>query len=151
MDTNNILFILGGAFEGMEKIIEKRMKKNKAVGFVDKKEESLEDMKTSVTVDDIIKFGIIPELVGRIPVIASLRQLEKEELVQIIKLGLENEYEHFKIKFEEDTMLEIAQRAIDRKTGARGLRSILEELTYEYIYSGEEKTIKVSDLKERLG
>ena len=151
MDTNNILFILGGAFEGMDKIIERRTKKNKALGFVESQEDNLENKKTTVTVDDIVKFGIIPELVGRIPVIASLKQLEKEELVQIIKLGLEDEYEHFKIKFEEDTMLEVAQRAIDRKTGARGLRSILEELTYEYIYSGEEKTIKISDLKERLG
>jgi ATP-dependent Clp protease ATP-binding subunit ClpX len=151
MDTTNILFILGGAFEGMEKIVETRMKKNKKVGFGKEEKEKTTIEKDEVTVEDLIKFGMIPEIIGRVPVITQLRELKEEELVKIIKLSLNTEYEQFKIKFDEEAMREVAIRAIKRKTGARGLRSIFEDITYEYIYEGEEKTIGIEDIKKKWG
>jgi ATP-dependent Clp protease ATP-binding subunit ClpX len=151
MDTTNILFILGGAFEGIEKIVDTRMKKNKKVGFGTAEKEKVTEEREEITVEDLIKFGMIPEIIGRVPVITQLRELKEEELVKIIKLSLNTEYEQFKIKFDEEAMKEVAIRAIKRKTGARGLRSIFEDITYEYIYEGEEKTIGIEDIKKKWG
>lgn len=153
IDTNNILFILGGAFEGLDKIIEKRVKKTFKVGFnrKDESDETNENWKEEIRVEDLIEFGIIPELIGRIPVISSLKELKKEDLVSIMQLTLEDEYKQFDIEFDLESMREIAEKAIKRKTGARGLRAIMEEVTLDYIFSGEKKKIGVKDVKEKLG
>lgn len=152
IDTSNILFILGGAFEGLDKIIEKRLSKNSVVGFStnSSKEDNSSLLSEKVTVDDLTKFGLIPEFVGRIPVVATLNELTEDELVEIMKLGLEEEYNQFNIKFEEDAIQEIAKKAIERKVGARGLRAILEEVTFDYIYNGEEATITQEEVKKTL-
>ncbi|MGF9890880.1 ATP-dependent Clp protease ATP-binding subunit ClpX [Priestia megaterium] len=153
MDTSNILFIFGGAFEGLDKIIEKRVSKENVIGF-GKKDSSNEKKQLStnkVTVDDLTKFGLIPEFVGRIPIVATLSELKEDELVQIMKLNLENEYNQFDIEFEPDSINEIAKKAIERKVGARGLRAILEEVTFDYIYNGEKKVIKIEDVQSKLG
>lgn len=153
MDTSNILFIFGGAFEGLEKIIERRISKNTPIGFGQSpaKEEKSEETMKKVEVDDLVRFGIIPEFIGRIPVIATLNELKEEELVEIMKLNLEEEYNDFDIEFEIDSVKEIAKKAIERKVGARGLRAILEEVTFEYIYNGEKRVISKEDVIKMLG
>lgn len=154
MDTSNILFIVGGAFEGLDKIIEKRISKNKTIGFNNsdnKENEEESSIMGQVTVDDLVKCGLIPEFVGRIPVVATLNDLTEDELVRIMKLNLEEEYNQFEIEFESDSVQQIAKKAIERKVGARGLRAILEEVTFDYIYNGEKKVIKKEDVINRLG
>lgn len=154
MDTSNILFICGGAFEGLDKIIERRLSKNTPIGFgnsTENKNESKEEVMRKVEVDDLVKFGIIPEFIGRIPVIATLNELKEEELVEIMKLNLEEEYNQFDITFDVDSIKEIAKKAIERKVGARGLRAILEEVTFDYIYNGEKKVISKEDVITMLG
>lgn len=154
MDTSNILFICGGAFEGLDKIIERRLSKSTVIGFGNKtedKKKSADEINKNVTVDDLVSFGIIPEFIGRIPVIATLSELNEEELVEIMKLNLEKEYNQFDIEFETESMKAIAKKAIERKVGARGLRAILEELTFDYVYKGEKKLIKKEDVIKKLG
>lgn len=153
MDTSNILFIFGGAFEGLDKIIEKRVKRNNTIGFAQLESEEMEqeEIMEKVTVDDIVKYGIIREFIGRVPVIATLNELKEEELVKIMKLNLEEEYGQFDIQFSPESIQEIAKKAVERKVGARGLRAILEELTFDYIYNGEKKIIKGEDVKSKLG
>lgn len=155
MDTSNILFICGGAFEGLDKIIERRISKSNVIGFGnntgDNKKKNTDELNKNVTVDDLVTFGIIPEFIGRIPVIATLGELNEEELVEIMKLNLEKEYNQFDIQFENESMKAIAQKAIERKVGARGLRAILEELTFDYVYNGEKKLIKQEDVYKKLG
>ena len=146
INTKNILFICGGAFEGLDKVIEKR-KGNNAVGFgseIMKKAEKKEiGIYKDVLPHDIVKYGLIPELVGRIPVIVSLSDLDKEALVRIIrepKNSLVRQYQKLfemdgvRLTFGEGSMEAIAELALERSTGARGLRAIMENLMQETMY-----------------
>ena len=146
VDTTNILFILGGAFDGIEKIVQKRGK-DKVLGF-GAKIESKTDMDigklySQVIPDDLLKYGLIPEFVGRIPVLATLDLLDEESLVRILtepKNSLVNqytklfEYDDTKLEFEPEALSAIAKKAIDRNTGARGLRSIIEHSLMDTMY-----------------
>jgi ATP-dependent clp protease, ATP-binding subunit clpX len=146
VDTTNILFILGGAFDGIEKIVQKRGK-DKVLGF-GAKIESKTDMDigklySQVIPDDLLKYGLIPEFVGRIPVLATLDLLDEESLVRILtepKNSLVKqytklfEYDDTKLEFEPEALSAIAKKAIDRNTGARGLRSIIEHSLMETMY-----------------
>jgi ATP-dependent Clp protease ATP-binding subunit ClpX len=146
INTKNILFICGGAFEGLDKVIEKR-KGNNAVGFgseILKKEEKKQvGIYKDVLPHDIVKYGLIPELVGRIPVIVSLTELDRTALVRIIsepKNSLVRQYQKLfemdgvKLTFDEGSMEAIAELALERSTGARGLRAIMENLMQETMY-----------------
>lgn len=146
VDTTNILFILGGAFDGIEKIVQKRGK-DKVLGF-GAKIESKTDMDigklySQVIPDDLLKYGLIPEFVGRIPVLSTLDLLDEESLVRILtepKNSLVKqytklfEYDDTKLEFEPEALSAIAKKAIDRNTGARGLRSIIEHSLMETMY-----------------
>ncbi|MEY4284005.1 MAG: ATP-dependent Clp protease ATP-binding subunit ClpX [Betaproteobacteria bacterium] len=138
VDTTNILFICGGAFAGLEKVIEQRTEAS-GIGFgalvKSKKERSLTDVFAEVEPEDLIKFGLIPELVGRLPVVATLDELTSEALVRILtepRNALVKQYaqlfamEGVDLEFRAPALEAIARKALDRKTGARGLRSILE-------------------------
>ena len=146
IDTTNILFICGGAFDGLEKIIGDRMNK-KAIGFnaelQSKKEEDLSRLLHSVTPQDLIKYGLIPEFVGRVPVSVVLDGLDKEALVRILKEpknALVKQYQRLfemdevELRFEDDALEAIADKALERKIGARGLRSILEDTMMDVMY-----------------
>ncbi|OGQ33608.1 MAG: ATP-dependent protease ATP-binding subunit ClpX [Deltaproteobacteria bacterium RIFCSPHIGHO2_12_FULL_43_9] len=146
VDTTNILFICGGAFIGLEKIIDRRLGK-KTVGFhaerIDKKERSTEELLSQVEPDDLLRFGLIPEFVGRLPVVATLHELNEEALVRILtepKNALIKqyqklfEYENVGLRFTDDALRAIAKKGIKRKTGARGLRAILEQTMLDVMY-----------------
>ena len=146
IDTSNILFICGGAFEGLEDIIEKR-KGKQSIGFnseiLKKSEKKKIDIFKDVLPHDIIKFGLIPELVGRIPVIVALSDLDKEALTNILtkpRNSIVNQYKKLfgidgvKLSFEDGALEAIATKAIERNTGARGLRSITENLMMPLMY-----------------
>ena len=146
INTKNILFICGGAFEGLEKIIEKRKGTN-AVGFggelLKKAEKKEAGIYKDVLPHDVVKYGLIPELVGRIPVIVSLTELDRSALVRIIsepKNSLVRQYQKLfemdgvKLTFAEDAMDAIADLALARSTGARGLRAIMENLMQSTMY-----------------
>ena len=139
IDTTNILFICGGSFDGIEPIIEKRIASS-AMGFganvISQKSKEAKDLLKKVTPHDLVKFGIIPEMVGRLPVITALESLDKPALVKILtepKNSLVKQYQKLfsldgvTLQFTDGALDAIAQKAIDRKTGARGLRSIMEE------------------------
>lgn len=146
INTENILFICGGAFDGLADIIEKRMG-NQIIGFggdiktrTEKKEQQIYK---NVVAHDIVKYGLIPELVGRLPIIAGLEELDLPSLVRILKEpknSLVKQYEKLmemdnaELIFEEDALSEIASLAIERNTGARGLRSIMEEVMTDIMY-----------------
>ncbi len=145
INTENILFICGGAFEGLDKIIEKR-EGNQAIGFasdIKRKAEKQKDRYKDVTPHDIVKFGLIPELVGRIPVAVPLDDLDKDALVRILsepKNSLVKQYKKLlemdgvKLEFDDEALREVAALAIERNTGARGLRSIMENLMLSVMY-----------------
>ena len=146
IDTTNILFICGGAFDGLEKIIEKRTNKQ-GIGFGNnvhsKKERPVGEILKDVQPHDLLKFGIIPELVGRLPVIAPLESLGKEELVRILqepKNALVKqyksllEYDDVELEFGEDALEAVADKAIERNIGARGLRAVMEGLLTPIMY-----------------
>ncbi len=146
IDTSNILFICGGAFDGLEKIIETRLDK-KAIGFNTevsaKSVNEVADLLQQVTTQDLVKFGLIPEFVGRVPVCVSLHGLDKEALVRILKEpknALIKQYQKLfemddvKLSFEEDAVEAIATKAFEHKTGARGLRSIMENVMMDTMY-----------------
>ena len=152
VDTTNILFICGGAFDGLEKIISKRNNKS-SIGFeatIDTKEEKrLGDIFKEVETEDLLRFGLIPEFVGRLPVIATLNDLDEEALVKILtepKNALVKQYKKlFKMEgadlnFEDQALKLIAKQALERKTGARGLRSIMEKILLETMYILPSKT-----------
>jgi ATP-dependent Clp protease ATP-binding subunit ClpX len=139
VDTTNILFICGGAFAGLEKVIENRTERS-GIGFSavvkTKKERSLTEMFGQVEPEDLIKFGLIPELVGRLPVVTTLSELTEDALVQILtepKNALVKQYgklfamEGVELEIRPSALKAIAKKALDRKTGARGLRSIIEQ------------------------
>ncbi|MBF0565456.1 MAG: ATP-dependent Clp protease ATP-binding subunit ClpX [Nitrospirae bacterium] len=144
VDTTNILFICGGAFNGLDEIIEQRMGK-KTVGFGAElySRKKKENLHMNVAPEDLTKYGLIPELVGRLPVLASLESLSEEALVQILvepKNALTKQYEkllffdNVRLKFSEGSLRAIAKKALKRKTGARGLRAILEEVMLDVMY-----------------
>ncbi len=144
IDTTDILFIAGGAFVGLEDIIKRRVGKS-AVGFEAdvRKLEETEDLLKLVTVDDLIEFGMIPEFLGRFPVIATLDPLKEEDLMRILvepKNAIVKQYQKLlamdgvELEFTEDALREIAREAIRRKTGARGLRAIVEELMTDVMF-----------------
>ena len=146
IDTSNILFICGGAFEGLDGIIEKR-KGNQSIGFNSEILKKSEKKQTGIFKEaiphDIVKFGLIPELVGRIPIIVALSDLDKSALTNILtapKSSLVNQYKKLfdmdgvELSFEEEALEAIAEEAIGRNTGARGLRSIMENLMMPLMY-----------------
>ena len=147
VDTTNILFICGGAFAGIDKIISNRGDKS-SIGFEaevkDKSEKEIGHILKKLETEDLLKFGLIPEFVGRLPVIATLDDLNEESLVEILtkpKNALIKQYqklfafENVKLEFTDDALSLIAKKAIDRTTGARGLRSILENILLDTMYS----------------
>ncbi|MCQ2910919.1 MAG: ATP-dependent Clp protease ATP-binding subunit ClpX [Clostridia bacterium] len=147
IDTKNILFICGGAFDGLDKIISKRMSSS-SMGFganVEKKNnKKAGELFKSLQVEDLLKFGLIPEFLGRLPVTVSLEDLDEEALIRIIKEpknALLKQYKYLlelddvELEFEEDAIRAIAQKAITRNTGARGLRAIVEEVLMEVMYN----------------
>jgi ATP-dependent Clp protease ATP-binding subunit ClpX len=147
VDTSNMLFIVGGAFSGIDKIINQR-KNNSGIGFSAKVkdnnvEKTFAESIESIGPEDLIKFGLIPEFVGRLPVIATLDELDEESLIRILtepKNALVNQYKHLfeidnvELTFRDEALVEIAKQAIKRKTGARGLRSIMEDLLLETMF-----------------
>lgn len=147
VDTGNILFICGGAFAGLERIIRDRSEKG-GIGFgADVKgkddQKSLSDVLHSVEPEDLIKFGLIPEFVGRLPVVATLSELDEDALIQILtepKNALTKQYQKMfemegcELEFREEALRAVALKAMDRKTGARGLRSILEYVLLDTMY-----------------
>ncbi|KEF39505.1 ATP-dependent Clp protease ATP-binding subunit ClpX [Schinkia azotoformans MEV2011] len=145
IDTTNILFICGGAFDGIESIIKRRLGK-KVIGFgTDAKQDDIpqKDLLTKVLPEDLLRFGLIPEFIGRLPVIATLEQLDEDALVEILtkpKNALIKQYQkmleldNVELEFEDEALIEIAKRAIERKTGARGLRSIIEGIMLDVMY-----------------
>ena len=149
VDTTNILFICGGAFAGLEKVIRQRTEKG-GIGFgaaVHSKDENADISALFETVEpeDLIKFGLIPELIGRLPVIATLAELDEDALVNIFdraeKMPWSKQYqtlfemEDVGLEFEEDALRSIAKLAMERKTGARGLRSIVERCLLDTMYA----------------
>ena len=158
VDTTNILFICGGAFAGLDKVISQRGK-GSAIGFVaDVKSDNIQsvgDVLEDLQPEDLLKFGLIPEFVGRLPVIATLTDLDEEALVTILtkpKNALIKQYQHLfemegvELSFTEDALIAISKRAIERKTGARGLRSILESILLDTMFdlpslAGVEKVV----------
>ena len=147
VDTTNILFVVGGAFAGLDKVISNRGE-GSSIGFgaqiknID--ERRVGDILREVEPDDLLKFGLIPEFVGRLPVIATLEDLDEEALIKILtepKNALVKQYqtlfgmEDVKLSFSEDALSEIAKKAIARKTGARGLRSIMEGILLDTMYN----------------
>ena len=164
IDTTNILFILGGAFDGLEQIIQRRSSE-KTLGFgakiESKKNLDLGKIYENVLPEDLLKYGIIPEFIGRIPVIATLNMLDEDALVTILKEpknALVKQYkklfdiEDVELEFEDDALREIAKKAIDRNTGARGLRSIVENIMMDTMYEipSEENVEKVVVTKEAV-
>ncbi|UXZ04136.1 ATP-dependent protease ATP-binding subunit ClpX [Moraxella nasicaprae] len=146
VDTSNILMIVGGAFAGLDKVIRQRTEKT-GIGFnADVKaqdESSITELFGEVEVEDLIKFGLIPELIGRLPVIASLAELDEAALVQILtepKNALVKQYQYLfemegvKLSFEPEALVATAKQAMKRKTGARGLRSIVENALLDTMY-----------------
>ena len=146
IDTTNILFICGGAFDGLEKIVENRLNRN-SIGFdaeiADKKNKEISALLKEVTPQDMVKFGLIPEFVGRVPISVSLEGLDEQALVRILKepkSALIKQYQKLfelddvDLIFEDDAVSAIAKLAFERKTGARGLRSIMEKVMMDVMY-----------------
>ena len=147
VDTSNILFICGGAFAGLEKIIQNRTTRT-GIGFIaevksEKEKNDLESNLNKIEPEDLVNYGLIPEFVGRLPVLATLHELDEDALVRILlepKNALTKQYiklfemEGVDLNFRDDAVSEIASRAIKRKTGARGLRTILEELLLDTMF-----------------
>ncbi|MDR2353776.1 MAG: ATP-dependent Clp protease ATP-binding subunit ClpX [Deltaproteobacteria bacterium] len=159
VDTTNILFIFGGAFVGLDKIIQRRVGRNTAMGFTAKVDSKKGDVDTSEVLrqclpEDLIKFGLIPEFVGRIPVTASLTELDKSAMVRILtepKNALTKQYQALfkrdgvKLTFSSEALDAIATLSISRKTGARGLRAILEAAMLDIMYDLPSITPKVKE------
>ncbi len=148
VDTSKILFICGGAFAGLDKVVESRTATSKGIGFGaevkgEKDKASLSDIFRKVEPEDLVKYGLIPEFIGRLPVVATLDELDAEALIEILrepKNALTKQYqalfslEGVELEFREDALRAIAQKAMDRKTGARGLRSIVENVLLNTMY-----------------
>ncbi len=146
IDTTNILFICGGAFEGIDKIIEKRIDR-KSIGFNveigDKHENDVDRLLSQALPQDLVKFGLIPELVGRVPVTVALETLDEEALIRILtepKNAIVKQYQKMleldgvELTFDEEALKAIARTSLKRKTGARGLRAIMENIMMDIMY-----------------
>jgi len=147
VQTHNILFICGGAFAGLEKIVQNRSEKG-GIGFAAEirskdQRKSVSDLLSSIEPEDLIKYGLIPEFVGRLPVVATLHELDEEALVRILrepKNALVKQYqklfemEGVELEFRDDALRAIARKALERKTGARGLRTIMEQVLLDTMY-----------------
>jgi ATP-dependent Clp protease ATP-binding subunit ClpX len=146
IDTSNILFICGGAFDGLEKIVEERLDRN-SIGFnaqiVEKSSKDIGAVLKEVSAQDLMKFGLIPEFIGRVPITVTLDGLDQEALVRILKEPKNAlikqykklfEFDEVKLGVEDEAALEIARLAFERKTGARGLRSIMEDVLMDVMY-----------------
>ena len=146
IDTTNILFICGGAFDGIEKIVEKRMG-NSVLGFGSeillKSELDADSIMSKVIPQDLVKFGLIPELVGRLPVLTALRNLDEEALIKILKEPKNSLFKQYQglfgiddveLEFTDEAFAEIAKSALEKKTGARGLRAIMEKVLLPIMY-----------------
>lgn len=158
IDTSNILFICGGAFDGIEKIIEQRVGK-KTLGFnseiITKNDSKKGEILKQIMPQDLLKFGLIPEFIGRVPVIVSLSNLSEQALISVLKEPKNSlvkqykklfEYDGVELEFEDDALKNIAKEAISRNTGARGLRAIMEEIMQDTMFDipsedGVEKVI----------
>ncbi|HHE9970774.1 TPA: ATP-dependent protease ATP-binding subunit ClpX [Haemophilus influenzae 10810] len=148
LDTSKILFICGGAFSGLDKIIDKRTQTSTSIGFnakveKDEKQQSLSELFRQVEPDDLMKFGLIPEFIGRLPMIAPLSELDEDALIQILtkpKNALIKQYqalfelEKVELDFTPEALKAMAKKALERKTGARGLRSIVEAVLLDTMY-----------------
>jgi len=158
VDTTNILFICGGAFAGLDKLIDSRGK-GSSIGFgakvKDLKEKPLSEIMKMLEPEDLIKYGLIPEFIGRMPIIATLDDLDEKSLVKILKEPKNSlikqyqrlfEFEEVELEFQDEAILEIAKKAISKKTGARGLRSILENILLKTMFElpDMENVIKVT-------
>lgn len=169
VDTSNILFVCGGTFTGLEKVIERRLTK-KTMGFgakiTDKKDQNIGDLLEQLKPEDLIKFGLIPEFLGRLPVITSIGELNEKSLVKILtepKNALVKQYEQLlkiegvELQFTDEALEAMAKEAVQRKSGARGLRAIMEETMLDIMYEipskenvkecvvGEEVVLKKED------
>ena len=146
VDTTNILFICGGAFSGLDKVIAKRGS-DSSIGFGAKvkhfQDQATDELIKNLEPEDLIKYGLIPEFVGRMPILATLKDLDEKSLIRILKEPKNSlikqykqlfEFENVKLNFNEDSILEIAKKAINKKTGARGLRSIIEALLLKTMF-----------------
>ena len=142
IDTSNILFVCGGAFDGLEQILKRKLG-DKVVGFFDDSKEKDKDLLEKIEPDDLVHFGLIPELIGRLHIIASLNELDEDDMVRILtepKNAIIKQYQKLfaidgvNLKFEDDALRAIAKLALERKTGARGLRSIIEEMMVDLMF-----------------
>ena len=147
VDTTNILFICGGAFAGLDKVIEARGKET-SIGFgakvVSRDDNKVSDLIKKLEPEDLIKYGLIPEFVGRMPIVTTLEDLDEKSLIKILKEPKNSltkqykrlfEFENVQLEFREEALSEIAKKAISKKTGARGLRSILESILLKTMFS----------------
>ena len=147
VDTTNILFICGGAFAGLDKIINNRGK-GTSIGFgasvKDLREKSLSEVMKNLEPEDLIRYGLIPEFIGRMPIIATLNDLDEKSLIKILKEPKNSlikqyqrlfEFENVDLEFKDEALTEIAKKAINKKTGARGLRSILENALLKTMFN----------------
>jgi len=164
IDTKNILFICGGAFEGLEKIISQRTDVS-AIGFgadiKDKNNQKVDDLLQQVLPQDFIKYGLIPEFIGRVPINVSLKELTEDDMIRILrepKNSLTKQYQALfkmdgvKLNFDEEALREIAKKSIERKTGARGLRAIVESVMMDYMYHvpSDESITEITVTKEMV-
>jgi ATP-dependent Clp protease ATP-binding subunit ClpX len=158
VDTTNILFICGGAFSGLDKLIDSRGKES-SIGFGAKvksyKEQPLSEIMQMLEPEDLIKYGLIPEFIGRMPIIATLDDLDEKSLVKILKEPKNSlikqyqrlfEFEEVELEFQDEAIIEISKKAISKKTGARGLRSILENILLKTMFElpDMENVVKVT-------
>lgn len=152
IDTTNILFILGGAFDGMEGIIKRKLG-DKSLGFgatiSSGKDKDTSNLLQKVETEDLIKYGLIPEFVSRVPIVVSLKQLDESALIQILKTpknALVKQYkrlfsmDHIELEIEDDALIAVATKALEKKTGARGLRSILEKVMLDVMFETPSRT-----------
>ena len=160
-DTTNILFICGGAFEGIDKIIEKRIDQ-KSIGFnveiAEKHEDDIDKLLEQVLPQDLVKYGLIPELVGRVPVVVSLEMLDKEALIRILtepRNAITKQYQKMleldgvELTFDDEALEAIAETSLKRKTGARGLRAIMENVMMDIMYKApSDETLKACRITE---
>ena len=164
IDTKNILFICGGAFEGLEKIISQRTNVS-AIGFgadvKDKNNQKIDELLQQALPQDFIKYGLIPEFIGRVPINVSLNELTEEDMIRILKdpkNSLTKQYQALfkmdgvKLYFEDEALREIAKKSIERKTGARGLRAIVESVMMDYMYHvpSDESITEITVTKEMV-
>ncbi|MGX7075437.1 ATP-dependent Clp protease ATP-binding subunit ClpX [Globicatella sanguinis] len=162
LDTSQILFIVGGAFDGVETIVKERLG-SKVIGFGNNtgKVDETKSLMQQITPEDLIKFGLIPEFIGRLPIVAALEKLTEDDLVAILtepKNAIVKQYQKLlaiddvKLEFEEDALRAIAKKAIERETGARGLRSIIEHVMLDVMFEAptHEELKKVVITKESI-